>query len=250
MAFFQLGDVFGYQDANEIKTFWASDTAPASPGTGEVWLDTSSTPNQLKRYNGSSWKIIGEIISPLILQTTGDNAVYSAQRTDGATAVVGAAESMVYMGSQSNHALRLYVNNSWVLKINTDSSIDVSNNRVVITSGGNVGIGMTPTTKLDVNGPVKISGYTAWHAGNDGNGSGLDADKIDGNEIETGTAAGSLSGQWNAFTIAFTSTPKVNLTPTTAGTGAVYLSTITTTGFTLVTPMQAGFCQYTAIGPR
>ena len=30
-------------------------TAPASPVTDMLWLDTSSTPHQLKRWNGSAW---------------------------------------------------------------------------------------------------------------------------------------------------------------------------------------------------
>ncbi len=58
MSFFELNDLFGYQDANDIKKFWAAVTAPASPGEGEVWLDISETPNLLKRYNGTAWVAI------------------------------------------------------------------------------------------------------------------------------------------------------------------------------------------------
>ncbi|MGR6115795.1 phage tail spike protein [Aeribacillus composti] len=32
-----------------------SNTAPASPTTGQLWLDTSVTPNVLKRWSGSAW---------------------------------------------------------------------------------------------------------------------------------------------------------------------------------------------------
>lgn len=32
-----------------------SNTAPASPTTGQLWLDTSTTPNVLKRWAGSAW---------------------------------------------------------------------------------------------------------------------------------------------------------------------------------------------------
>jgi hypothetical protein len=69
MAFYELNDVFGYQDANEIKQLWASDTAPQQPGDGEVWLDTSVTPNRLKRYNeaGTAWDTIGDMTAADVL---------------------------------------------------------------------------------------------------------------------------------------------------------------------------------------
>lgn len=34
-------------------------TAPASPGAGTLWLDTSQSPHMMKRYNGVSWQSIG-----------------------------------------------------------------------------------------------------------------------------------------------------------------------------------------------
>lgn len=63
---------------------------------------------------------------PLELEVTGDNADFIAQRTSGATAIFGAGTSICYMGSQTNHALRLYVNNSWVMRLNTDDTLDMS----------------------------------------------------------------------------------------------------------------------------
>jgi hypothetical protein len=87
MAFFELDDVFTYQDANDIKKLWAGDTAPTAPGTGEVWLDTSSTPNQLKRYNGTSWDTIGELIAGdllnLIKTVDGSGSGLDADTVDG-----------------------------------------------------------------------------------------------------------------------------------------------------------------------
>jgi hypothetical protein len=60
MAFFELNDVFGYQDANDTKKLWADTDAPPEPGNGEIWLDTAATPYQLKRFNGTGWDIIGD----------------------------------------------------------------------------------------------------------------------------------------------------------------------------------------------
>jgi len=55
MALFSIGDVFGLNEANEVRKLWAGTTAPSSPGTGEFWLDTNTTIPILKRYTGSAW---------------------------------------------------------------------------------------------------------------------------------------------------------------------------------------------------
>ncbi len=69
MALFQLDQVFSYQDANDIKKLWASATAPASPGDGEVWLDISTTPYKLKRYksSNSTWETIAGMTNAELL---------------------------------------------------------------------------------------------------------------------------------------------------------------------------------------
>jgi len=91
-------------------------------------------------------------------------------------------------------------------------------------------------------------GNKIWHAGNDGTGSGLDADKLDGKEIQSGTAPGSTTGQFSSFASAFSTTPKVVVTPVSGNSGVPYVSSRTTTGFTLVTPTTNTFCDYIAIG--
>jgi hypothetical protein len=87
MPLFELDDVFTYQDANDIKRLWAADTAPASPASEEVWLDTSGTTNVLKRYNGSSWEIIGEVTAANllahILSVDGSGSGIDADKLDG-----------------------------------------------------------------------------------------------------------------------------------------------------------------------
>jgi len=63
MSLFSVGDKFGVQSANAIRKLWASSTAPSSPEDGEVWLDISTSPYWLKRYNAttSSWEKIMEL---------------------------------------------------------------------------------------------------------------------------------------------------------------------------------------------
>lgn len=40
------------------KELYIAATAPASPTTGQLWYDTSSSPYKLKQWNGSSWIVI------------------------------------------------------------------------------------------------------------------------------------------------------------------------------------------------
>jgi hypothetical protein len=61
------------------------------------------------------------------IEETGANVKLLLDRTDGATAVFTAASTQTHIGSVSNHEFRLYVNNSWVLRLNTDESLDMSN---------------------------------------------------------------------------------------------------------------------------
>ena len=37
-----------------------SNTTPPSPSQDMLWLDTSNTPNVLKRWNGSSWVVVND----------------------------------------------------------------------------------------------------------------------------------------------------------------------------------------------
>lgn len=67
MSLFAVGDKFGVNAANAVRKLWADNVAPSTPGIGEVWLDISTTPMLIKRYNGSSWDIIGA--DPNILNT-------------------------------------------------------------------------------------------------------------------------------------------------------------------------------------
>ncbi len=51
----QVGDKFGVNAVNSILSLFGSDTAPTSPFTGQIWLDTSASAKVIKQWNGSSW---------------------------------------------------------------------------------------------------------------------------------------------------------------------------------------------------
>ena len=59
------------RDATDIT---ASAVAPATPAENELWLDTSVSPNQLKRYTGATWVVVND---PAALEA----AVEAAQST-------------------------------------------------------------------------------------------------------------------------------------------------------------------------
>jgi len=164
MALYHLNDVFGYQDANEAKTLWASNEAPSEETTdvGEIWLDTSAKPYKLKRRSDlGEWETIAGGITvdsttgfvgigttepdlPLTIEVTGENSNLKCVRTDGATAILAGGETYAWVGSLSEHQTRIGTGGNVKMTVNTD---------------GRVGIGTTsPGSKLHVIGDAHITG--------------------------------------------------------------------------------------------
>lgn len=56
MAIISVGQIT-ISDFNDINI---SNTAPSSPATNQLWLDSSVVPNQLKRWDGSKWVIVNQ----------------------------------------------------------------------------------------------------------------------------------------------------------------------------------------------
>ena len=48
-----------------------SGTPPANPTVGMLWIDESSNPNLLKKWNGSQWEVLGEL-DPNLSETISD----------------------------------------------------------------------------------------------------------------------------------------------------------------------------------
>jgi hypothetical protein len=71
MALFQYGDKFTVAIANLIRKLWAAASPPASPAEGEIYLDISASPYQLKRYSGSEWEAIGDSGGAVPVKATG-----------------------------------------------------------------------------------------------------------------------------------------------------------------------------------
>lgn len=81
-----LDDLLTYQDVNEILKFHASNNEPDGPFTGQVWLDLSTTPPVLRRFNGTNWKIVGMVSSDILsslLDVDGTGSGLDADLLDG-----------------------------------------------------------------------------------------------------------------------------------------------------------------------
>jgi hypothetical protein len=69
--------------------------------------------------------------APLELETTGEDATFIADRTDGATAVTSAMTDAAYFGSQSAHPLNLVVNNQPMLTLAASGHMTVGQDATV-----------------------------------------------------------------------------------------------------------------------
>ena len=72
---------------------------------------------------------------PIEIKTTGSNACFVADRTDGATNYMNATASFGNFGTVTNHPLGLVVNSTWKMKINPDGSLNMSNGATCTTGG-------------------------------------------------------------------------------------------------------------------
>lgn len=77
---------------------------------------------------------------------------------------------------------------------------NVTTGAVSVTGAWSFAGAVALSSTLAVTGAVTIGGSTAWHAGNDGSGSGLDADLLDGNQASAFVlASGVTSGSFTAY---------------------------------------------------
>ena len=96
-----VNDVAIYTGANE----------PTSPAVGKVWLDTGSTPNLLRKWNGSSWDTVSDIaeIESITAQLAAQQAAQQQEINNLATALsIDTSGVHVYKpGYQNNNEVRI-----------------------------------------------------------------------------------------------------------------------------------------------
>jgi hypothetical protein len=286
---------------------------------GEVRLDLLSSPIRLKRRNSNGWEVIGEITAQellaKLLTVSGSGSGLDADKLDGTEG------SSFVRNDQDNTVtgtLSCPKSGSVIVFDNGDSRITVHDGdgnlniksgvdedyQIIGTDGGShirimengeisllasdstTGSTFAVTNSLKVTQTgVTINGDTAWHAGNDGSGSGLDADKLDGQEgsfyrnasnLNAGTVPAERLALWRnndddettglfiqcglreqygpykvpkAFSEAYTSSVVVVATAEDSG-KFCSVTSVTTTGFTIKHPTDVDFARWIAIGKK
>jgi len=57
-------------DAGTQKNITQGTVAPEVPAAGDLWLDTSTTPHKLKRYDGNTWIFVGVELNDTLTSTS------------------------------------------------------------------------------------------------------------------------------------------------------------------------------------
>ena len=161
-------------DGVEASSFLRSDAADTATGT-ITFSGTSSAPFRLEATNAtSSWDAV-------TFQATtewGDSTSFGVLGGDGTEGVFVRRPHVVWNSNHASADIRLgrsggTSSGSWVnmgVKANDVGFIGINNNNVLTWGSSDV----------DITNGLTVAGNTAWHAGNDGSGSGLDADTLDG----------------------------------------------------------------------
>jgi len=180
----------------------APNVSPASGGqagnsTGEQWLDTSVSPNQMKVWNGSAW--VGIVADELPVSKLQDGTAGQIVQTDSAgTGVEWSSTTNLPIASaaapaysfQGDPNTGLYSPGADQLAISTAGT-----GRVFVDANGRVGIGGSPSTALHLGGSssqtIRINSNTsAGFVGTTGYITQIGANRnpIDGSIVNTGTA--------------------------------------------------------------
>lgn len=220
---------------------------------GSIWFNTGTSPAKLQLYTGSAWVDVGTALDGA-LTTSALNAAFTLSQN---------ASYLYWSAANSSEQSRIRFNS------NSGDVIGIGqNNNQLVLYGASVSL------------KDKVGGTTlgtVWHSGNDGSGSGLDADTVRGSvplasgdlDISGGNftlkAKSSFSLHGNtaslpnnaitsvSFGRTFSTQPLVLISVEHVGavlTGLVVVDGVTTTGFTAKNPnSQSVTIHWIAIGP-
>jgi len=103
-------------------------------GSNKLYIDNSSTSSPLIKgdftantltVNGNFGVGLDNPSAKIMLQTTGETAVFKINRTDGAAFKLAAGTANVQIGSTSNHGIKYIVAGNWKMQMNTDGTLDM-----------------------------------------------------------------------------------------------------------------------------
>lgn len=92
---------FSIRDDSDITV---GNTAPVNPMQSQLWLDTSVSPNLLKKYNGATWDVVND--------TSGIYSDMSTQIGNAKTEIMGDVETMISEVELTNEKFTVFFNNT------------------------------------------------------------------------------------------------------------------------------------------
>ena len=102
----------------------------------------------------------------------------------------------------ANYALAIYNGTTWTTRITGNAIIYLGEKNAIegnydswlrLNNSSQYASGVYTPGVMRADGGFNVSGSTVWHAGNDGSGSGLDADLLDGNQSSTSSTANTIA---------------------------------------------------------
>ena len=171
----------------------------SSGGTQRVWFDTNgkvgigtSTPAEELHvigrgiFNGGSGNSSTDAVLYVTKSTNDDWGLYVNN--------AGLDYGMYTRVSPSaGYAFAIHNGTTWTTRITGDGRVHLNNKDTIasydswlrLNQSGEYGSGVYTPGLMRADGGFQVSGSTVWHAGNDGSGSGLDADLLDGQDSST-----------------------------------------------------------------
>lgn len=149
-------------NATSVATVTVSPTAPATPVSGQQWLDTSVSPSELKIYNGTSWESANDEVQhyanlAAFPATGNDDVLYVDDATD--TVYVWDNTTSAYVNASGTGA-GLFSITDWV----TTESVGVGN---TITFDSDTSVSSVLDIEVSATDTVKVkavSGHTSGQA--------------------------------------------------------------------------------------
>jgi hypothetical protein len=140
-----IGNDAGYSNTTgQGNLFLGYNAGYNETGSNKLYIDNSSTSSPLiyGEFDNNIVTINGKLgigtktpAYSMELETTGENAVITTKRTDGATNFMSATASYAQFGAVSNHPVRILVNSAWKMTLNTDGSLSMANGATCTTGG-------------------------------------------------------------------------------------------------------------------
>jgi len=188
---------------SNIGTVWASGNDGSGSGLDADTLDGVNSGSFLRSDANDTYT--GTLSLAGVIKDSGDNRqIRLMHGTTSSQPAIGVGEQGVYgMKIRWNSGSNIEFDGFW------NTSVTGSRNRDLGSINVNSAVWDLPTGVL-------INGSTAWHAGNDGSGSGLDADTLDGQHGSHYLNASNIS----SGTLAAARIPNLDASKITAGTFA------------------------------